>query len=704
MKLSLRAKLLLPTFLVILLCLSVTGWLSCQSAQKAVQDGLEGQMIITVEGLRSQIDGHLDDLTQNFKTLVERNEILALFVNDTAGASDTGATGNTILRKFLASYPGQFEFLAVAGGDGTVAASSDRSLVDRLQVRNREYFRKSLAGEVATEQVRSRATGEPVLILSVPVVKGGQIVGVFLGSIRLSYFAQHYVSPVRIGRQGYAYLTDNTGQFLVHPETDKILTDSIEGTDWGKRMLTNRNGFQIYDWEGHRKVVAFAAIDRTGWIIAAGANFEDIFAPIAGIRWINLLAALITLVGVGTVLFLVANSVIRAVRQGVGFAEDIMAGDVSRRLALSRQDEIGTLAVALDRMADGLEQKARVAEAIADGDLTVEVALASERDTLGHALRQMTASLNEILSQVQMGGEQIASGATQVAEASQSLSRGATEQASSLEEISASMAEMSSQTAQTAENAGQANTLGKQACEVASNGNAHMQELMAAMDEINSAGQNISKIIKVIDEIAFQTNLLALNAAVEAARAGQHGKGFAVVAEEVRNLAARSAQAARETAEIIEGSVTKGVNGAAIAEKTAEELAKIAGSITKSSDLVAEIAAAANEQAQGIGQINQGLGQVDQVTQQNTANAEESAAAAEELSGQAEQLRRMLTRFKLNKQNLADPPQHKQTAMKALPGIDTVNKKLQRSDTPDNHQGTDDMPVIALNDEEFGKF
>ena len=193
---------------------------------------------------------------------------------------------------------------------------------------------------------------------------------------------------------------------------------------------------------------------------------------------------------------------------------------------------------------------------------------------------------------------------------------------------------MASQTSISAENANQANQLASDASKAAENGGKQMTNMVNAKKEIN-------------DEIAFQTNLLALNAAVEAARAGQHGKGFAVVAEEVRNLAARNAKAASETAELIEGSVEKTQNGTQIAEQTSTALGEIVGSISKVSDLVEEIAAASNEQATGITQINQGLTQIDQAVQQNTATAEESAAAAEELNGQATQMQQMLSRFQL---------------------------------------------------------
>lgn len=303
----------------------------------------------------------------------------------------------------------------------------------------------------------------------------------------------------------------------------------------------------------------------------------------------------------------------------------------------------------IDAIVEPINELQGKLESVAEGDLTayVEGNYEGDYDKLKMSLNGTLDNLNDIMNQVKDSAGQMAQGSGQVSDSSQSISQGATEQAASLEEITASMNEMSSQTTQNAENANQANQLAQVAQTGAEKGNQMMNNMLGAMSDIDDSAQKISKIIKVIDEIAFQTNLLALNAAVEAARAGVHGKGFAVVAEEVRNLAARSANAAKETTELIEGSI-KNVNaGTEVANNTSESLKEIVDGISKVTDLVGEIAAASNEQAQGINQVNQGLVQLDQVTQQNTANAEESAAAALELSEQANQLTEILNQFKV---------------------------------------------------------
>lgn len=297
-----------------------------------------------------------------------------------------------------------------------------------------------------------------------------------------------------------------------------------------------------------------------------------------------------------------------------------------------------------------LGQLGQSADRIAEGDLVTEV-VTSTGDELGDVAASfeiMRQRVHKVLLEINQGADQVAAGAHNVSDASVALSQGASQQAASVEQLSASIAEIASQTASNAQNAEKANDLTVGTKEKAQLGNEEMQEMLSAMEEINASSANISKIIKVIDEIAFQTNILALNAAVEAARAGQHGKGFAVVAEEVRNLAARSAKAAKETTDMIEGSMAKVETGREIAHKTADALNAIVGDVSSVADIVANIAKASNEQKLALEQINQGVQQVSQVVQANSSTSEEAATASQNLNQQADIMRANVGKFRLS--------------------------------------------------------
>ena len=402
---------------------------------------------------------------------------------------------------------------------------------------------------------------------------------------------------------------------------------------------------------------------------------------------------------------LITRAITKPIAKGIAFVKQVAQGDVSATLDIDQKDEIGMLAASMNTMVANLRELVKTAERIAEGDLTVNVKPLSEKDALGNALKHMVERLSNVVAEINTSSSNVAAGAEQMSSTSQAMSQGATEQASALEEISSSMNQIASQTKQNAENASHASKLAGEAKDYAARGNQQVGEMVGAMKEISESSRNIQKIIKVIDEIAFQTNLLALNAAVEAARAGKHGKGFAVVAEEVRNLAARSAKAAKETAEMIEGAVKKIEDGTAMADRTAAALSEIVTAATKVTDLVAEIAAASNEQAQGVSQITQGLSQIDQVTQQNTAHAEESASAAEELSSQAMVLQQLIGTFKVSGQ-VQQVPSAGMLGTAAKKGAAAPKKAVTSGwgHPQDTAHQSEPEPVIHLDDSEFGKF
>lgn len=306
---------------------------------------------------------------------------------------------------------------------------------------------------------------------------------------------------------------------------------------------------------------------------------------------------------------------------------------------------------------------------------------------LKESINHINNVFNQITIELRSSAEQVEAGAVEVANSSQNLSQGATEQAGAVEEMSATINQVAEQTKQNALNANNANSIANATKNMAEAGNEQMQRMLSSMNDINDSSKSISKIIKVIDDIAFQTNILALNAAVETARAGEHGKGFAVVAEEVRSLAARSSEAAKETTELIDNSIRQAVDGTKLANETASDLDKIVKEISEVSSIVEDIANASNEQATAISQVNDGIMQITEVTQANSATAEETASTSEEMASQAQNLKRLVGAIKI-KENT----------------IELKNEiRSHVANTPQNPASNDNLK-IALDDNEFGKY
>ncbi|PYG84352.1 methyl-accepting chemotaxis protein [Ruminiclostridium sufflavum DSM 19573] len=408
-------------------------------------------------------------------------------------------------------------------------------------------------------------------------------------------------------------------------------------------------------------------------------------------------------------------STIRSLIQDTGrLASAAINGDLEVRGNISRfeggfSNIIEGMNCTMDAVAQPLKEIAAVMGEMEQGNLTVKMvgeyegAYTKVKDNINFTIQ----TFNNMMNEINNAAQQVTSGSKQISDSSIALSQGATEQASSVEELTASLEEISSQTRLNAQSANQANELAENAKEHAVKGNSQMKDMLKAMEQINESSANISKIIKVIDDIAFQTNMLALNAAVEAARAGQHGKGFAVVAEEVKNLAARSANAAKETTEMIEGSIKKSEEGTKIAKETAEALNKIVTEIEKVANIVNDINVASSEQALGIEQINQGIMQVSHVVQTNSATSEEAAAASEELSTQAMLMQQMVSEFKLsqNDENQGNPNDLNPDVLNMINDMSEKKRKMDLS----NMRGNNEMmgsrrTKIALSDNEFGKY
>lgn len=382
---------------------------------------------------------------------------------------------------------------------------------------------------------------------------------------------------------------------------------------------------------------------------------------------------------------LTRKSILAPIKKVSEVARGMAIGNIEQDTTKMADNEFGDLMDDFGEMVKNIGTQAHIAEMVADGDLTVACKVSSDKDLLGQALTKMVNENNRNLSVIRDAAARMASGANEVASASNSLAQGTTEQASAIEEITASIEEIANGAKINAGDANTANELVQSTKDGAIRGNEQMKNMINAMKDINESSENISKIMKVIDDIAFQTNILALNASVEAARAGVHGKGFAVVADEVRNLASKSAEAAKDSAEMIEDSIKKVEIGSKLAEETAVALEEILNSVENIATLVSNIATASVNQATSVGQVNAGITQIADVVQTNSATSQQCAAASSELSSLAGQLQHAVGKYKL---------------------LSSRNRQITLEDEPafdQTQEYTDNESIISL-DGDFGKY
>lgn len=352
-------------------------------------------------------------------------------------------------------------------------------------------------------------------------------------------------------------------------------------------------------------------------------------------------------------------------------ANRIAVGDTDVQIAVDRKDEVGMLSEAFLAMVTSVKEQAVILESLADGDFRQDIPLRSEQDMMNRAIQNLIDSNNSALAEIGMAASQVSAGARQIAQGAQNLAEGSTEQAASVEELSASIADVHQQTQTNAKNADRAMEATQRASTLMDETMNDLVLLKEAMQNISDDSAAISKVIKVIDEIASKTSLLSLNASVEAARVGQHGRGFAVVADEVRALATQSTEAAKQTATLIEGSAKRVQEGNDLLVRTDGSIQAVGEQTQISSQLIAEIAQASQEQASAISEINVGIDQISTVVQGNSATSQESAAAAQEMSSQSSMLNEIVQRFKLKGSPALEPVRGGYSAPMGLPRGET---------------------------------
>jgi methyl-accepting chemotaxis protein len=611
MKLSLRNRILFPVLLVVTLAVALLSWSSYRNARNALVDNLSLQMKQLAENSASDIEEWINNRKLDLELLAGEKNLVQSAKNTPETAALRLETSAELVRT-VKTY-GCYDRINLVNDKGVAIASSDAQTVGKLDVSDRSYYKEAMTGKsVISDVVLSKTTGTPVFMIAVPVRDANRVSGVLFGAIGMENFKRLFIDSTKVLETGYLAMYDPQGIVIAHPDSTKIMKLDLSKFEWGKKILSLKNGIVNFSLNGQDKIAVFNTSKTLGWGVTVNITRAELLAPVRKIALNSLYFCLVAIALTAVVVYYVTRSIVTPVNR-------------------------------------------------------------------------MVTALRESASQVSEGAGQISS-------ASQSLASGASEQAASLEETTSALEEMAGMTRNNADSANTAKDLSNQTRQAAEHGEADMKQMAAAMDAIKGSSDDIAKIIKTIDEIAFQTNILALNAAVEAARAGEAGMGFAVVADEVRNLAHRSAEAAKETASKIEGAITRSGQGVEISQKVQSGLQAIVQKARKVDELIAEIAAASQEQHQGITQINQAVAQMDKITQSNAASAEESAGAAESLNHQSENLNGLINQLvRLSEGGEAPghdaPPRHSApsaTPNAVKPKPETVAKTRTETKRPNN--------------------
>jgi methyl-accepting chemotaxis protein len=658
---SLKKKLIVCIVGIVLVTAILNLAVGIFASYKSITKNVESDLKSIGETAQIAIDTSLSNMKINIQSVAETNEI------GKPGVSQSELLNLLDTQKERLGY----QSLSLATSDGTVISSD--STLNGKSIAEQEYFKKAMSGETYLSGTTYDINKNLCVIICAPVSNDNDFKGIVMATLDPQVYSS-IIKNIVIGKTGNVFITDKEGTLianirppLVESRTNfiqKAKTDSTYATAAVvyQHMAEGKSGVEVYSYETGDRICYYAPINGTdGWEYGVVAPIVEMTSSIRlSVIGLGLASLLCIVLGAVLSIFL-ARSIANPVLTVCDRLKLLSAGDLhTDTVKVKARDETAILASALNRTVIGLrgyiEEIRQVLHEVAYGNMRVQTKKNFKGDfiPIQKSLAFIIEALDHIMSEISNSSDQIATSSQQVSAGAQALAQGSAEQAGSIEQLSATIAEISSHAKDSARDAEQANKSMEQVKSEIETSNEQMNQMVSSMDRINNSSNEIGKIIKTIQDIAFQTNILALNAAVEAARAGEAGKGFAVVADEVRNLASKSSEAAKDTAVLIENTMRQVEEGSKVANQTAESLFTVVNSIQTVSERVDNISSASLQQSDAVGQVSTGVSQISAVVQTNSATAEESAAASEELSGQAQILKTLVGKFQLKNQSSAE--------------------------------------------------
>ncbi len=652
MKLKIREKFLLPCIVLLITCLSITGYITYKTSRSSMEHAVQNQAQLQASFGKRSIAAWIDNRRVDLENM-SRQKIYHNAISDDFMGKAARKALNVELAEIIKEY-GWYENIILVDVNGNIISSGDETVIGKINVASRNYFLASIKGEYYMSPVMiSKASGLPVFAMSTPIKEDDAIVGVLSMIVSMEYIQQLYIDPIKIGEHGYAYITDSEGLLLAHPKREYILEKNLGENDWFGQMAQQENGVIRYTFERVGKFAAFESDPERGWIFAVTANTDEIYAPITKIGQTAFTSGIATIALIITAIILVTQMVVIRPLKTVGSRlRDIAEGegDLTMRLDESRKDEVADLAhwfnVFVGKLQDDIRQMGIQADRMNQASrrlgqnaqqlTAASDAMGQQSNSASQAVDQMNETMNSVVSRSEDMAARINSVATAV------------------EEMSVSITEVARNTEEAAKKAG--------------NASSQTQASNEKIGQLNLAAEEIGKVIEVIQDIAEQTNLLALNATIEAARAGDAGKGFAVVATEVKELARQTAEATSNIAQRITaiqqttGETVEAISGigqsivqvndvsqsiASSVEEQSITTREIAQNVSQTADASRNVTASINQTAETSRQLHDNIASVDHAAKELVQIAVDTETAGQELDSLASNLAQWVSRFKV---------------------------------------------------------